>query len=174
MIRSFIALGSNLDQPKLQLQNACKALSAIPASRLDIISPCYRNRAIGPGTQPDYLNAVVQLSTSLPALQLLDALQSIEIRQHRIRQQPWGPRTLDLDLLLYGDQVINTERLIVPHPRMTERNFVLYPLADIAGKLQFPDGTSLSSLLDYCAREGLVLTDPIIITESQLDEPGPV
>jgi 2-amino-4-hydroxy-6-hydroxymethyldihydropteridine diphosphokinase len=171
MIRCFIGLGSNLNEPQRQVQQACEALATLPESDLDSISPWYRSKAVGPGQQPDYINGVAQLTTRLTPIKLLHALQFIENQQQRIREQHWGPRTLDLDLLVYGDQVINTPELTVPHPRIQERNFVLYPLADIAPQLLFPDGTSLLSLLDYCSRDGLILADTII-TESPLDQPG--
>ena len=171
MIRCFIGLGSNLNEPQRQVQQACEALATLPESGLDSISPWYKSKAVGPGQQPDYINGVAQLTTHLTPIKLLHALQSIENQQRRIREQHWGPRTLDLDLLVYGDQVINTPELTVPHPRIQERNFVLYPLADIAPQLLFPDGTSLLSLLDYCSRDGLILADTII-TESPLDQPG--
>lgn len=171
MIRCFIGLGSNLNEPQRQVQQACKALATIPGSHLDTISPWYRSKAIGPGQQPDYINGVAQLTSSLTPVELLHALQFIENQQQRTREQRWGPRTLDLDILVYGDQVINTPELTVPHPRMQERNFVLYPLADIAPQWLFPDGTSLRSLLDYCPSDGLIPADTII-TESPLEQPG--
>lgn len=172
MIRCFISLGSNLQQPQQQVQQACTALAKLTHSKLEKVSPWYRSKAIGPGQQNDYINGVAQLSTQLPALELLHALHAIEARQKRVRQERWGPRTLDLDLLLYGQQLINSAELSVPHPRMTERNFVLYPLADLAPELIFPDGTSLASLLDYCPKDGLSLADTITAVESQLDHPG--
>jgi 2-amino-4-hydroxy-6-hydroxymethyldihydropteridine diphosphokinase len=172
MTPCFISLGSNLQQPLGQVQRACAALAELPDSQLQKISPWYRSRAIGPGQQDDYINGVAQLDTGLAPLELLHALQAIETRQLRVRNQRWGPRTLDLDLLLYGQQVIDSQELCVPHPRMTERNFVLYPLADLAPGLVFPDGTSLASLLDYCPRDGLILADTKTAVESQLDQPG--
>ena len=105
---------------------------------------------MGPPGQPDYINAVALIATTLEAHELLDRLQALEHQHQRIRQQHWGPRTLDLDLLLYADQRIGTERLTVPHPHMSERSFVLYPLAEITPGLVFPDGTPLSDLLAGC------------------------
>jgi len=150
MIRCFIGLGSNLDDPETQVHKATRALDADPDIRLQQLSPLYRNPAIGPGQQPDYLNAVAELHTTLPAIDLLQTLQSIEDAQGRIRLERWGPRALDLDLLLYGTETIASAMLTVPHPRLRERAFVLYPLYDIAPDLVLPDGTSLSSLLDCC------------------------
>lgn len=155
MLRCFIGLGSNLAEPLLQLQQALAALARLPHSRLGRVSPFYRNPALGPGTQPDYINAVAELFTALDAADLLENLQAIENAQGRVRSERWGARTLDLDLLLYGEQTIATATLQVPHPRLRERNFVLYPLHAIAPDLIFPDGTSLTALLDCCPATGL-------------------
>ena len=122
---------------------------------LGVVSPLYRNPAIGPGQQPDYLNAVAELHTTLDAPMLLSQLQSIELAQGRVRNERWAARTLDLDLLLYGDACIDLPQLQVPHPRLCERNFVLYPLHDIAPDLVLPHGTSLRALLDCCSSTGL-------------------
>lgn len=154
-MRCFVGLGSNLDDPVQQLQRALAALAALPASRLGAVSRFYRNPAIGPGPQPDFVNAVAELDTGLDAETLLAQLQAIETAQGRRRTVRWGARTLDLDLLLYGDQVIDTPTLQVPHPRMLERNFVLHPLHDIAPDLVLPDGSSLSGRLDCCPSQGL-------------------
>ena len=155
VIRCFISLGSNLGEPAAQIQRALEALSEFPDSELGASSPLYRNPAIGPGQQPDYLNGVAELHTSLDALTLLSHLQNIELAQGRVRNERWGARTLDLDLLLYGNAVIDLPQLQVPHSRITERNFVLYPLHDIAPDLVLPRGTSLRSLLDCCSDTGL-------------------
>lgn len=154
-IRCFIGLGSNLNDPAAQIKSALEAISSIESSQLGAVSSHYRNPAIGPGEQPDYLNAVAELHTTLDALTLLSKLQRIETMQGRVRAERWGARTLDLDLLLYGDAIINLPQLQVPHPRLHERNFVLYPLHDIAPHITLPRGTSLRSLLDYCSDVGL-------------------
>ncbi len=155
MLRCFIGLGSNLAEPPQQLQQALSALSALEHSLLGLVSPLYRNPALGPGPQPDYINAVAELFTTLDAAELLRAMQAIETAQGRVRTTRWAARTLDLDLLLYGDQTIATATLEIPHPRLRERNFVLYPLHDIAPDLTLPDGTSLATLLDCCPDRGL-------------------
>ena len=136
--RVYIGLGSNLQNPEQQINRAFIELGQIPDTQLLTYSPLYRSAAIGPAGQPDYINACAALETQLDAHTLLDALQAIEIDHQRIRKQHWGPRTLDLDILLFGDQVIHTERLQVPHPYLCRRNFVLYPLADIAAETQLP------------------------------------
>ena len=155
MIRSYIGLGSNLEQPLEQLRLAANAIKQLDQTNLVASSAIYQNPAVGPGEQPDYLNAVIAIDTDLAAQDLLLALQKIEQQQGRVRTEHWGPRTIDLDILLYGDQVITSESLSVPHSHMRERNFVLYPLHDIDKDLQLPDGTSLASLLNYCNNEGL-------------------
>lgn len=159
MTPAYIALGSNLDDPLSQLRAAIRALQTLPDTVLSRVSGVYRSAAVGPGPQPDYLNAVALLYTDLLPLALLDALQQIERDQHRVRSVRWGPRTLDLDLLLYADQEIDSPRLTVPHPRMAQRHFVLYPLHEISdGKLRLPNGTALESLLQHCPVEGLEKT----------------
>lgn len=150
MIRCFVGLGSNLDDPAQQIQTAVAALKNAPQIQFTELSPLYRSVAIGPGSQPDYINAVAELLTTLPADALLRELQAIETAQGRIRTVRWGARNLDLDLLLYGMDTINSAELTVPHPRMTTRNFVLYPLYDLAPELILPDGASLAALLDCC------------------------
>ncbi|MGF1545787.1 MAG: 2-amino-4-hydroxy-6-hydroxymethyldihydropteridine diphosphokinase [Thiotrichales bacterium] len=133
MALAYIGLGSNLAHPLSQLRQAQAALQCLPATRLDTISHFYRNPALGPAGQPDYVNAVARLITDLAPLALLDQLQAIERGQGRVRSGTrWGPRTLDLDLLLYDDLSIAEKRLVVPHPGIAERAFVLWPLADIA------------------------------------------
>lgn len=155
MIRCFIGLGSNLEDPMRQLDAALAALTRLPQSRLGQISPRYRNPAIGPGPQPDFINAVAELFTDLEASALLAELHRIENAQGRRREIRWGARTLDLDLLLYGNERIDTPALQLPHPRMLERNFVLVPLHAIAPDLILPDGSSLGSRLDCCPSQGL-------------------
>ena len=127
----FIGLGSNLDEPLLQLKKAVEHLKQVKNIELIKVSDFYSSAPMGPQDQPDYINAVVEITTSLNAEQLLDECQNIENKQGRVRSQRWGARTLDLDILLYGNDVINTERLTVPHSGISERNFVLYPLHDL-------------------------------------------
>lgn len=146
-LRCFIGLGSNLDDPHRQLLTAFEALAAIEGCRLERRSSLYRSDPVGPQDQPDFINAVAELYTSLEPETLLDRLQQIERNHRRVRERHWGPRTLDLDLLLYDNRVIDTERLRVPHPFMRERGFVLWPLAEIAPELALPDGTQLEELL---------------------------
>lgn len=157
MNQCYIALGSNLETPLLQVNRAIDALSQLQQSTLVTASPWYRSAAIGPGEQPDYINGVAELHTALSAEDLLAALQNIENQQQRERLQRWGPRTLDLDILLYGNQTFRSKMLCIPHPRMFERNFVLYPLYDIAPKLVLPDGSKIGDYLNACPKLNLSL-----------------
>lgn len=131
-------------------------MAQLPETQLLAVSPWYSSKALGPGSQPDYRNGVAQLATTLSPGQLLAALQAIEHRQGRQREQRWAARTLDLDILLYGDLVMASVNLTIPHPQMTERNFVLSPLFDLAPGLILPDGTTLVSHLANCATDGIV------------------
>ena len=149
-VHAYVGLGSNLENPIQQVSDALIELNDIPQTRLLKQSQLYRSDPVGPPGQPDYINAVALLETALEPLDLLDALQSIENAHQRRRIQHWGPRTLDLDLLLYADQQIDLERLQVPHPHMTEREFVLYPLAEIAPEIELPNGIPLQQLLTKC------------------------
>ncbi len=155
-VRVYVGLGSNLSDPLYQLKQALGALRLIPRTTLLTQSRLYRSQPMGPAGQPDYLNAIVCLDTSLDAEALLDQLQAIELKQGRIRTgQRWGPRTLDLDLLLYGEYKIDTPRLQVPHPGLYVRNFVLYPLWDIAPDLVLPGQGTLAELIARCPNDGL-------------------
>ncbi|WP_329350040.1 2-amino-4-hydroxy-6-hydroxymethyldihydropteridine diphosphokinase [Vibrio natriegens] len=156
MITVYIAVGSNLADPVSQAKQAIEALKTLPESKFVKASQLYSSTPMGPQNQPDYINAVVAIQTNLTPLQLLDCTQAIEQVQGRVRKdERWGPRTLDLDIVLYGNEVINSERLTIPHYGMKEREFVLYPLAEIAPSLQLPDGTEVSSLLNQVDRNGL-------------------
>lgn len=146
---AYIGLGSNLASPLEQVRQALVELTMLPLSRLVAASSLYVSRPVGPQDQPDFINAVAALETRLSPLALLDQLQALEQQHRRQRQRHWGPRTLDLDLLLYGDSHISTPRLSVPHPQMTTRAFVLAPLAEIAPSLnlhQQPITTWLASI----------------------------
>ncbi len=156
MERVYIGLGSNLAEPQAQLRDAFDALAQLPDSRLAATSALYASDPLGPPDQPRYVNAVAALDTRLTPLQLLDALQAIEQRQGRQRKaERWGPRTLDLDILLFGERLIDEPRLVVPHYHLHARAFVLYPLAELAPDLQLPDGRMLPMLLAVCPFAGL-------------------
>lgn len=156
MERVYLGLGSNLADPQQQLTAALAAIAELPRTRLADTSSFYASDPLGPADQPRYVNAVAALDTELAPLQLLDALQRIELEQGRVRKaERWGPRTLDLDILLFGSRILAEERLTVPHYHMHARAFVLYPLAEIAPQLQLPDGRSLEQLLTACPYAGL-------------------
>lgn len=162
MTRVFIGLGSNLDDPVVQLKKAIEQLNQLPQVSLIKTSAFYRSKPMGPQDQPDFVNAVVELETGLSADKLLDELQRIEHSQGRVRSLHWGPRTLDLDILLYGDEVIATERLTVPHAGIAQRNFVLVPLADIVGMdFQLPNTGTTGECLAACPDDELQRLDDV-------------
>lgn len=161
MERIYIGMGSNLADPAEQLRSAIQALAQLPDSRFAGVSAFYQSDSLLPG-QPRYTNAVAAIDSGLEPLELLDALQAIEIDQGRERHERWGPRTLDLDILLFGDRLIDTPRLKVPHYHMQARPFVLYPLAELApATLTLADGRSLVQLLAECPFVGLERLPPI-------------
>ncbi|MGG7446388.1 2-amino-4-hydroxy-6-hydroxymethyldihydropteridine diphosphokinase [Kosakonia oryzendophytica] len=148
MTLAYIALGSNLASPLDQVNAAITAIGEIPQSRIVAVSSLYRTPPLGPQDQPDYLNAAVALETELAPEALLDHTQRIELQQGRVRKaERWGPRTLDLDIMLFGELTLNIPRLTVPHYDMKNRGFMLWPLFEIAPECVFPDGTSLRSVL---------------------------
>lgn len=148
MTRVYIALGSNLASPLDQVNAALAALGEIPHSHIVVVSSLYRTPPLGPPDQPDYLNAAVALETDLAPEALLDSTQRIELQQGRVRKaERWGPRTLDLDIMLFGNLTIDTPRLTVPHYDMKNRGFMLWPLFEIAPELRFPDGVALRDVL---------------------------
>jgi len=165
---AYIGLGSNLADPESQLRSALAELNELPKCRCLAHSSLYRSPPLSgpdvPADQPDYLNAVAALDTGLNPAELLAALQGLENQHQRQRAQRWGPRTLDLDLLLFGDQTIAMPDLTVPHPGLYERNFVLYPLAELladrAVDMQISGRGSLSSLLSACPRGELEKLNP--------------
>ncbi|WP_024552180.1 2-amino-4-hydroxy-6-hydroxymethyldihydropteridine diphosphokinase [Franconibacter helveticus 513] len=156
MTVAYIAIGSNLASPLDQVNAAIAALAAIPQTRLLTHSSFYRTPPLGPQDQPDYLNAAVALETTLAPETLLDHTQRIELEQGRERKaERWGPRTLDLDIMLFGNEVINTPRLTVPHYDMKNRAFMLLPLSEIAPSLRFPDNVPLADVLATLDKTGI-------------------
>jgi 2-amino-4-hydroxy-6-hydroxymethyldihydropteridine diphosphokinase len=149
--RAFIAIGSNLQEPVRQVESAFRLLADLPGTALIKRSSLYRSAPVGYDNQPDFINAVAEISTQLTAQELLSALLATEALQGRQRSFPNAPRVLDLDLLLYDDLVMNTDELTLPHPRMHERSFVLTPLAEIAPDLQIAGEGSVQALLAACA-----------------------
>lgn len=149
MNTAWIGLGANLGRPRVTLNSALLALDLLPDTRVKAVSAAYWTPPWGVAEQPEFLNAVACMHTRLPALDLLHALLDIEARLGRERdQQRWGPRVIDLDLLLVDNEVVDSAELTLPHPRLHERAFVLLPLADLAPDLVIPGKGSVRELLD--------------------------
>ncbi len=151
----FIGLGSNLDDPQTQILTAIDDIKKLDNTRLIKQSSLYHSPPMGPQDQPDYVNAVVEVETGLPPHVLLDNLQKLEQKHGRIKKRHWGERTLDLDILLYSNLMIDDERLKVPHPGLTERAFVVYPLAEIAADITIPGKGDLATIKQDCPLDGL-------------------
>jgi len=154
----YISLGSNLEQPERQIQTAIKRLKCDEQLVLLKVSSLYLSKALilpGAARQNDYINAVVQLETMLSAEMLLLKLHEMEAEQGRERKEKWGARTLDLDILLYGDKQIHKHQLIIPHSQLCFRNFVIHPLFEIAGAIEIPGIGQLLDLVDKTSWDGL-------------------
>ncbi|BDX04111.1 2-amino-4-hydroxy-6-hydroxymethyldihydropteridine pyrophosphokinase [Marinomonas pontica] len=156
MIHAYIGLGSNLENPMAQLDCAISTLKNHDDLHNVRISSIYGSKPVGPQDQPDYINAVATFDTHLSPIDLLDLLQSIEQSQRRVRERHWGPRTLDLDLLLYGQETIALPRLTVPHPFMLERGFVIKPLSDLAPDMLLTNGNTVTEQLQQLDTSDLV------------------
>ncbi len=160
-VSAYIGLGSNLQSPVAQVESALVELAGLPHSRKMRASSLYRSAPmVAEGdlaAQPDYVNAVALIETTLSPHQLLAQLQQLEQQHQRHRERRWGPRTLDLDLLLYGDATVVSSDLQVPHPGLCERNFVLIPLFEIAPDLRLPDNRALADIVSACSRAGLTI-----------------
>ena len=152
-VRAYVALGSNLGNPAATVQAALAALEALPRTKLSAASSLYRSAPVGLKNQPDFINAVAAMDTPLSAPALLDELFAIEARFGRRREYLHAPRTLDLDLLLYGDEVRDEPRLTLPHPRMHERAFVLLPLLEIAPDIFIPGRGRAADLIETCREQ---------------------
>ena len=153
MTNVFLGIGGNLGDRRATMRRAVAEVRAVVE---DVrVSSLYETAAWGVTDQPSFLNAVVRGSTGLNALELLDAMQAIENQLGRVRTQHWGPRAIDIDILLYGSDVIDVPRLKVPHPYMAQRGFVLRPLADLAAGLTLPDGSLVGELLTTIDQDDL-------------------
>lgn len=155
-VTAFIALGSNLDDPPAQIRRALRALAALPGTRVVRRSSLYRNPPAGYLDQPEFVNAVARIETRLAPRELLDQLLAIEQRQGRVRDLPDGPRTLDLDILLYGGRSVRSRGLTIPHPRILERAFVLVPLAEIAPGAMVPGSGRIADLVKNVDASGMI------------------
>ncbi|MCB5185095.1 2-amino-4-hydroxy-6-hydroxymethyldihydropteridine diphosphokinase [Methylobacillus gramineus] len=155
MARAYIALGSNLQQPDIQVTRALSELSSLPQTTLVKASSLYRTAPVGYDNQPDFINAVAEIETGLAPLELLHAILALETLHGRERPFPNAPRVLDLDLLFYEGASLQTPELTVPHPRMHERGFVLLPLAEIAAELDIPGHGKVVELAQHCMDQGV-------------------
>ena len=153
MITAYIALGSNLNTPVEQLHSALKEISQLPNTHLVTTSAFYKSKPLGPQDQPDYVNAVAKIKTDLSPLALLD-------EQGRVRLRRWGERTLDLDILLYGNEIIQNERLTIPHYDMHNREFVIVPLFKIASDLVLPNTQPLADLVKQFDDHEMIKLNP--------------
>ncbi len=159
MTTVYIGLGSNLSgnigSPSQHVIAAIQSLGEIQSTRTTSISSLYKSKPVGPQDQDDYINAVVQIETELESLALLDGLQAIENEHGRVRNERWGSRTLDLDILMFGEEIIQNDRLSIPHPEMLNRAFVLVPLAEINPDCVIPGKGLISDLLANLDQDGL-------------------
>lgn len=159
MTRAYVGIGSNKGDPRARVLDAFEALAAIPQTRCAGRSPLYRSAPVDAPGQADFVNAVAALDTELSAPQLLEALLAIEAARGRERPYANAPRTLDLDLLLYGDTILASPQLTLPHPRMHQRAFVLRPLLDLDPRAEVPDRGAARALLQACAEQPLAPLD---------------
>lgn len=148
MVQAYIWLGSNIDDPPAQLKRALESIAKLPLTKLIQVSRFCETKPLGELEQPNYLNAAAEISTDLSPHELLSHLQAIESSQGRRREERWGSRTLDLDILLYGEEIIQTENLIIPHYDLKNREFVLQLLYEISPELCLPTGESIKMLKD--------------------------
>ncbi|TRW48172.1 2-amino-4-hydroxy-6-hydroxymethyldihydropteridine diphosphokinase [Aliidiomarina halalkaliphila] len=155
MVKVYVGLGANLGNPAQTLSAVLNDLRQADFVDDLVSSSLYASKPMGPQDQPDYVNAVARFNTDLPPIALLDALQGLEQDYGRVRGQRWGARTLDIDILLYGDQRLSLPRLTVPHSGLELREFVVVPLAEIAPDLDLPSGNSVKSLAQSISQNGL-------------------
>ena len=159
MMRSFLGLGSNLGDRLGHLQAGVSSLAGADGVEVVAVSSVYRTEPVGGPEQPEFLNAVVAVSTTLEPRELLALAKRIEGERDRLRKERWGPRTLDVDILLYGDINMNKPGLEIPHPRLVERRFALEPLLEVEPGAVLPDGTPLVDLLERLADDSRVQLD---------------
>lgn len=152
----YIGLGSNLDNPIEQLSSAIEHLNKLPFIHNISVSRFYHSKPVGPQDQPNFVNAVVSFNTELAPINVLDTLQEIEKNHNRVREKHWGPRTLDLDILLYNNESINISRLTIPHPFMLERGFVIQPLSDLVPDRLLANGKTVTEQLHQLDTSDLV------------------
>jgi len=154
----YIGLGSNMESPKQQIKSAIKSIGEISAAQILKVSSLYSSKPMGPQNQNNYINSVAKIDTDLTPHELLECLQDIENQHGRIRKERWGPRTLDLDILIYGKEIIKDSNLTIPHPEIENRSFVLAPLVEIDRNCIIPDKGKAHDLLAIIDQEGLEIT----------------
>jgi len=157
---AYVAIGSNLNQPRERVQEACERIRALPETLLELRSRLYRTRPMGPQDQPEFVNAAVGLMTQLTARALLEALLDIERGMGRERHERWGPRLIDLDLVWMVDAPREESGPTLPHPGVSTRNFVLYPLNDIAPTLDIPGLGRVMDLKRRSGADGICVLEP--------------
>ena len=155
MTIAYIGLGSNMKSPKQQIKSAIKSIEGIALTQVLKVSSLYKSKPIGPQNQNDYINAVAKIDTDLMPLELLECMQDIENQQGRIRKEHWGPRTLDLDILMFGEEIIKDDKLTIPHAEIENRSFVLAPLAEIDPNCLIPEKGMARDLLAIIGQEDL-------------------
>lgn len=161
---AYIGFGSNLDNPLLQVKSAISELDAADNIIVEAVSNIYISKPLDIKDadvveQADYINAVARIKTSYTPSELLDELQALELKHKRVKEYHWGPRSLDLDILLYDDVLLETERLTIPHVELVNRDFVLYPLNDINPELFIPKHGKLESLLKNITKDNLIFVE---------------
>ncbi len=173
MTTAYIGLGSNLSEPQEQIKKAITLIAKIEHSHIIAVSSIYLSKPMGPQDQADYINAVLALETRLNAIELLDSLQTIEKSAGRVRKENrWGARVLDLDIILFGKEVINNERLTVPHYGMHTREFVLLPLAEIAPTLTLPNGDMVQHMAKQVSLNGMIKQSELHFKKSRQSKTG--
>ena len=151
----YIGLGSNMKSPKQQIRSAIKSIEGIVSTQVLRVSSLYKSKPFGPQNQDDYINAVAEIDTNLMPLELLECMQNIENQQGRIRKEHWGPRTLDLDILMFGDEIIKDDKLTIPHLEIENRSFVLAPLTEINTNCLIPGKGKARDLLAILDQDDL-------------------
>ena len=155
MTIAYIGLGSNMESPKQQIKSAIKSIAEIPEIQILKASSLYKSKPVGPEGQNDYINAVIKIETEFMPLELLGCMQDIENQHGRVRIERWGPRTLDLDILMFGEKIIKDNKLTVPHPEIANRSFVLVPLAEIDSNCLIPGKGPVANLLNVVDQKDL-------------------
>lgn len=168
MSRCYLGLGSNLGNPRQEIKDAITHLHSLPKVSVTKTSSFYRSKPMGPKNQNDFINAVIEISTTLNPHQLLALCKTTERQQNRIHYYRWGPRTIDIDLLLFEQLILDSPNLQIPHPGLPHRNFVVFPLHELNSKLILPDGVAIKSLFNELDETDITQLELIELTLSQV------